>query len=97
MRSARDGLRADWHPTDQVTWEHVEAHAAAHLRQDGTPQEAAIVVNKRTCESLAQYVGCDEVLRGMLPRGKRLTVYVTDGRDTRVLKTYEGTGEGIAK
>jgi hypothetical protein len=93
---ARDGLRSDWHPLAQVTREHVEAHAAALLRKPGAPREAVLVVNKPTCVSRGEYVGCDEVLPGMLPRGSRLAVYVSDGAATRLLKVYTGTGEGIA-
>ncbi|MGW0434502.1 DddA-like double-stranded DNA deaminase toxin [Micromonospora sp. NPDC003197] len=93
---ARDGLRQDWHPLAQVTREHVEAHAAALLRKPGAPREAVVVVNKPTCVSKGEYVGCDEVLPGMLPRGSRLAVYVSDGATTRLLKVYTGTGEGIA-
>jgi hypothetical protein len=94
--SARDGLRPDWYPRAQVTTEHVEAHAAAYLRRPGTPDQAALVVNNPTCVSKGEYVGCDQVLPGMLPSGKRLAVYVSDGRETKLLKVYEGTGEGIA-
>jgi hypothetical protein len=93
---ARDGIRSSWHALAQATREHVEAHAAAILRKPGSPQQAALVINKATCVSRGEYVGCDEVLPGMLPRGKRLTVYVTNGQQTRLLKVYEGTGEGIA-
>lgn len=94
--SARDGLRSDWYPGAQVIREHVESHAAAILRKPGTPQEAVIVINKPTCRTMGKYVGCDEVLPGLLPEGKRLAVYVTDGRETKLLKVYQGTGEGIA-
>jgi hypothetical protein len=93
---ARDGLRPDWHPLAQVTREHVEAHAAALLRKPDAPREAILVVNKPTCVSRGEYVGCDEVLPGMLPRGSRLAVYVSDGAATKPLKVYTGTGEGIA-
>jgi hypothetical protein len=93
---ARDGLRPDWHPLAQVTREHVEAHAAALLRKPGAPREATLVVNKPTCVSRGEYVGCDEVLPGMLPRDSRLTVYVSDGATTKPLNVYTGTGEGIA-
>jgi hypothetical protein len=69
---ARDGLRQDWYPLAQVTREHVEAHAAALLRKPGAPREAVLVVNKPTCVSKGEYVGCDEVLPGMLHDGSRL-------------------------
>ncbi|WP_255500684.1 DddA-like double-stranded DNA deaminase toxin [Micromonospora sp. Llam0] len=80
----------------QGTREHVEAHAAALLRKPGAPKEAVLVVNKPTCVSRGEYVGCDEVLPGMLPEGSRLAVHVSDGATTRPLKVYTGTGEGIA-
>jgi len=80
-----------------VTREHTEAHAAAMLRRPGSPQDAVLVINKPTCTSRGNYVGCDEVLPGMLPAGKRLAVYATDEQQQpRLLKVYEGTGEGIA-
>lgn len=94
--SARDGLKPDWYPISQVIREHVEAHAAAYLRRPDTPRDAVLVINKTTCVSRGQYVGCDELLPGMLPEGKRLAVYVSDGKNTRLLKVYKGTGEGIA-
>lgn len=93
---ARDGLRPDWHPLAQVTREHVEAHAAALLRKPGAPREAILVVNKPSCVSRGEYVGCDEALPGMLPEGSRLAIHVSDGTTTRPLKVYTGTGEGIA-
>ena len=93
---ARSGIRPDWYPTAQVTREHVEAHAAAILRRPRSPNEAVVVVNKETCTSRLDYVGCDEVLPGLLPRGKRLAVYVKEGGSTTLFKVYRGTGEGIA-
>lgn len=96
IREARTGLRPDWYPTAQVTWEHVEAHAAAALRGPGAPRHGVLVINNVTCRSLGRYVGCDEVLSGMLPAGSTLAVHVTtDGRNARLLRTYRGTGEGI--
>lgn len=92
---ARDGIRADWHSLAQVTSEHVEAHAAALLRQPGAPRSATLIVNNNPCVSRGQYVGCDELLPGMLPPGTELTVYVTDGQHTRLVKVYTGTGEGL--
>ena len=92
---ARDGLRADWYPLAQVTREHVEAHAAAMLRKPGSPNEAVLVINKPTCVSRGEYVGCDELLPDMLPVGKSLAVYVTDGTRTTLSKTYAGTGRGL--
>ncbi len=94
--SARDGLRADWYPHAQVIREDVGGHAAAMLRQPGSPQEAALVINKPTCVSNGNFVGCDEVLAGMLPPGKRLAIYVPDGQRTWLHKVYAGTGEGTA-
>lgn len=96
MPGARDGLRTDWHPLAQVTTEHVEAHAAALLRRPGAPRHAVLIINNPTCTSRGQYVGCDELLPGMLPNSTRLTVYLSDGRTATLAATYTGTGEGIA-
>lgn len=92
---ARAGIRPDWHPLAQVTFEHVEAHAAALLRLPGAPRSAVLVVNNLTCVSRGQYVGCDELLPGMLPQNTELAVYVTDGQRTHLTKVYTGTGEGL--
>lgn len=54
------------------------------------------MVNKPSCVSRGEYIGCDEAPPGMLPPGSRLTVYVSDGTTTKPLKVYTGTGEGIA-
>lgn len=91
----RDGIRDDWHPLDQVTREHVEAHAAAILRRPGAPLSATLVINNETCRSRGDYVGCDQVLSGLLPYGVRLTVYVFGDKGFWSAKTYVGTGEGI--
>lgn len=97
MEAARAGLRADWHARDQVTREHVEAHAAAVLRKPGAPSDAVLVINKPTCRTRGRYVGCDELLPGMLPPGTRVAVYVRDERgNIRLMKIYEGTGQGSA-
>ncbi|WP_442932384.1 DddA-like double-stranded DNA deaminase toxin [Micromonospora sp. NBC_01699] len=69
---------------------------AALLRKPGAPREAILVVNKPSCVSRGEYIGCDEAPPGMLPPGSRLTVYVSDGTTTKPLKVYTGTGEGIA-
>jgi hypothetical protein len=92
----RAGLRVEWHSLAQATREHVESHAAAILRKPAAPQEAVLVINKPTCVSRGEYVGCDEILPAMLPVGKRLAVYVTDGTRTTLSRVYTGTGEGIA-
>ena len=39
---------------------------------------------------------CKKHLPHILPSGTRLTVYLSDGTDTRPYKTYVGTGEDIA-
>lgn len=93
---AREGLRSDWYRAAQVIREHVESHAAAILRRPGAPREAVLVVNNEPCRTFERYVGCEEVLPGLLPVGSRLVVFVTDGRRTRLFAVYDGTGEGIA-
>jgi hypothetical protein len=94
---ARADIRADWHTLAQVTREHVEAHAAAVLRKPDAPSEAALVVNKPTCVTRGEYVGCDEVLPGLIPEGKRLAVYLWDGEIATLQRVYTGTGEGIRR
>ncbi|WP_326555161.1 DddA-like double-stranded DNA deaminase toxin [Micromonospora sp. NBC_01813] len=94
---ARADIRADWHALAQVTREHVEAHAAAVLRKPDTPTEAALVVNKPSCVTRGEYVGCDEVLPGLIPEGKRLAVYLWDGDIATLQRVYTGTGEGIRR
>lgn len=96
VTAAREGLRADWYPTAQVIREHVEPHAAAILRRKDSPQVAVLVVNNWPCSTVERYVGCDEVLPGLLPATKRLVVFVNDGQQTRLFGIYHGTGEGIA-
>jgi hypothetical protein len=93
---AREGLRADWYPDAQVISEHVEGHAAALLRQPDAPRDAVLVLNNQPCLTRGGYVGCDEVLPGMLPEDTRLRVYIDDGRQVRAWNAYYGTGEGIA-
>jgi hypothetical protein len=97
VAGARDALRPDWHSRDQVTREHVEAHAAAVLRKPDAPTDVVLVINKPTCVTRGRYVGCDELLPAMLPQGTRLVVYVRAGQETTLLKIHEGTGEGIAR
>ncbi|NNJ63169.1 MAG: hypothetical protein HKP61_20005 [Dactylosporangium sp.] len=94
--SARQGLRDGWHARTQATREHVEAHAAAMLRRPGAPTAAVLIINKATCVSRGEYVGCAEVLSDMLPVGTRMAVYVSDGTKVRLSKICQGTGEGIA-
>jgi hypothetical protein len=93
----RDTVEPDWHRTDQVTWEHAEGHAAAYLRHPDTPDHIDVVVNNEPCRSNGPYVGCEEVLRDEIPQGKSMTVYVTDGRNTRPHDTYHGTGRGVRR
>jgi hypothetical protein len=60
------------------------------LRADWHPRDQVIRVTR------GRYVGCDELLPGMLPQGTRLPVHLGDEQGTRLLKIHEGTGEGIA-
>jgi len=88
---------ADLHPTLH-NWAsplgHVESHVAAMIRRGAAPKDAALVINNRPCPGVR---GCDRLLPAMLPKGARLTVYVTDGQRTWLHRTYDGTGEGIRK
>ena len=86
---------ADLHPTLR-NWVsplgHVESHAAAMIRRGEVPKDAVLVINNRPCAGIR---GCDRLLSAMLPKGSRLTVYVTDGQRTWLHRAYDGTGEGI--
>ncbi len=95
VRECRDTLEPDWHPRDQATWEHAEGHAAAYLRQDGSPDHVDVVINNEPCRSNGPYAGCEELLRDEIPQDKSMTVYVTDGENTRLHDTYHGTGRGV--
>jgi hypothetical protein len=76
--------------------DHVEAHAAAIMRQPGAPRVATLVVNQTPCDDPTRPLVCDRVLPKILPAGARLTVYVTDGNQTWEHRTYTGTAKGIA-
>jgi hypothetical protein len=40
-------------------------------------------------------MSCDEFLPSILPEGSRLSVYVSDGQQTRLYRVYRGTGSRI--
>ncbi|MCW2986565.1 MAG: repeat protein, partial [Conexibacter sp.] len=65
---------------------HVEAHAAAVVRQQGL-DEATLYINRVPCPGVR---GCDAMLPRMLPRGARLHVYGPNG----FRKTYTGLPDG---
>jgi hypothetical protein len=73
---------------------HVEAKVAAQVRHGTLPQESTLVINNEVCKG---ELGCDVFLPSILPRGARLTVYVTDDAGTRLHRVYEGTGSRIAR
>ena len=54
---------------------HVEAHAAAIMREQGL-SEATLYINRVPCPGK---IGCDAMLPRMLPEGARLRVIGPDG------------------
>jgi hypothetical protein len=76
--------------------DHVEAQAAAILRRPGAAREASLVLNNPPCDKEGRPLVCEKLLPHILPSGTRLTVYLSDGTETRPYKTYVGTGEDIA-
>jgi hypothetical protein len=79
-----------------IIMDHVEAQAAAIMRRDGGPKEASLVINQAPCDDPVLPLVCEKMLPNILPAGSQLTVYLSDGQQTRPYKTYRGTGEGIA-
>lgn len=75
--------------------DHVEAHAAAILRQPGAPQHATLVLNQAPCDSRTRPLVCETILSGLLPARTTLTVYVTDHDGLRHHNDYTGTAEEI--
>lgn len=65
-----------------VTKPHVEAHAAAVMRQQGL-QEATLYINRVPCPGKT---GCEAMLPRMLPEGARLRVVGPKGFE----KVYVG-------
>ncbi len=65
---------------------HVEAHAAATMRQEGL-DEATLYINRVPCPTKdPRSKGCDDALKQMLPEGAKLRVIGPDGFE----KTYTG-------
>jgi hypothetical protein len=70
---------------------HVEANAAAYMRQHQTRQ-AVLYLNMRPCRGPD---GCADNLKGVLPVGYRLVVHqVLPNGSTRVY-LFDGTGQGL--
>jgi hypothetical protein len=91
------GLRREadtlWHQLKSAT-EHVEGHVAALMRRQDGPRAVSLALTQPPC-SRRPY-GCEYVVRSLLPRGSRLTVYVADRHGTpRYHGTFIGTGEGV--
>lgn len=75
--------------------DHVEAHAAAALRQPGAPATAALVLNQAPCKDPDTPLVCERALRHIIPKDTMLTVYITDGQRTWRHNVYHGTGQEI--
>jgi CubicO group peptidase (beta-lactamase class C family) len=88
LRSGYDGPSADLPKPRTGTGmnnhnvSHVEAHAAATMRLNGT-RDAALYINREPCPG---QVGCDRNLPRMLPPDATLTLYGPDGFS----KVYRG-------
>jgi nucleic acid/nucleotide deaminase of polymorphic system toxin len=68
---------------------HVEAHAAALMREGGI-QDATLYINNTPCSGV---LGCHQMLPHMLPEDASLTVYFKDelnGVDDWVIRKYTG-------
>ena len=85
MPADTPGMRADMAVRD-----HVEAHAAAYMRQNQV-MEAALYINKMPCPGV---MGCNKMLPHMLPEGATLDVYVkTAGEPIHI--PYKGKSDSI--
>ncbi len=80
---AEEALISGWHPPaavmpkgtpgmNIVTKSHVEAHAAAVMRNEGL-SEATLWINRAPCSGAA---GCAAMLPRMVPEGSTLTINV---------------------
>jgi len=64
------------------------------MRDPNGPCNAILVVSKPPCPGP---LGCDSVLRDLLPAGCTLTIYVLDAEGgVQYYDTYTGTGRGVA-
>ncbi|GAB1689508.1 hypothetical protein KRM28CT15_13110 [Krasilnikovia sp. M28-CT-15] len=81
-----------WNMESNIALTHVEGHIAALMRKRGSPQRVNLVLTRDPCDGP---YGCDERLPDMLPVGSTLTIYVREGGQLRLFKTYAGNGEVV--
>ncbi len=89
MPSDTPGMRSD-----MAVRSHVEAQAAALMRQEGL-DEATLYINNTPCAGI---MGCDAMLPDMLPEGATLTVYINDalsGTSGWVTRIYTGVSDSL--
>jgi hypothetical protein len=68
---------------------HVEAHAAALMRQQAV-EAATLYINRRPCPTLSpNSPGCEDMLPKMLPERARLTVWGPDGYGASFIGTAD--------
>ncbi len=75
---------------DMAVRDHVEAHAAAYMRQNQV-MEAALYINKAPCPGI---IGCDRMLPHMLPEGATLDVYIKTAGEPRHIQ-YSGESDSV--
>jgi nucleic acid/nucleotide deaminase of polymorphic system toxin len=81
-----------WYQLD-VALTHVEGHVAARMREPDGPHEVVLVVTREPCGG---ELGCDAMLRSLIPRRATLYVYVAEpGRPARYFRSYTGDGKGV--
>jgi hypothetical protein len=73
---------------DMIIRDHVEAHAAATMRQEGL-SNGELWINNPSGPCLGNR-GCDVNLPHMLPEGAKLTVHYPDGDAGWISKSYVG-------
>ncbi|GIG69732.1 hypothetical protein Pen01_60270 [Phytomonospora endophytica] len=73
---------------------HIEAHAAARLRQDENMTKAVVYINMKPCNYPD---GCDPNLSALIPEGKTLYVHEVTKRGSTRVWIYPGTGEAIER
>lgn len=73
---------------------HIEAHAAARLRQDPDMRAAVVYINMAPC---TYPDGCDPNLSALIPQDKTLYVHQVTSRGGTRVWIYPGTGEAIER
>ncbi len=71
---------------------HTEAKVARAMRTGDLPDHVVLVSNNVPCQGP---LGCDTLLRSVMPADSRLDVCVTHAGHTWLHETYIGTGERI--